>query len=89
MNDGQPLIERPDLKIAERFKAMADRIERNPQEFGGAVVIVPPGGGEPIEFLLIDAKGDLGQFLGTIKTKIEVYLEELRSTQQQRGPQWR
>jgi len=88
MNDGQPLIERPDLKIAERFKAMADRIERNPQEFGGAVVIVPPGGGEPIEFLLIDAKGDVGQFFGSIKAKLEVYLEELRSVQQ-RGPQWR
>ena len=46
MNDGQPLIERPDQKLAERFRAMAGRIERNPSEFGGACVIIPPGGGE-------------------------------------------
>lgn len=69
---------------------MAERIERNPSEFGGACVIIPPGGGEGIEFLLIDSKGDIAQFMGTIKAKLEVYLEELRA-QQQRGPQqmWR
>lgn len=90
MNDGQPLIERMDPILASRFRAMADRIERNPSEFGGACVIIPPGGGEGIEFLLIDSKGDIAQFMGTIKAKLEVYLEELRA-QQQRGPQqmWR
>lgn len=82
MNDGQPLIERIDRKYGDHFRAMAERIERNPQEFGGAVVIVPPGGGEPIEFLLIDTKGDVGQFLGTVKAKLEVYVEGLRSQQQ-------
>jgi hypothetical protein len=89
MPDGQPLIERPDLKISERFRAMADRIERNPSEFGGAVVIVPPGGGEPIEFLLIDAKGDAGQFYGAVTTKIQVVLEELKAHQQGQGAYFR
>lgn len=89
MNEGQPLIERPDLKISERFRAMADRIERNPSEFGGAVVIVPPGGGEPIEFLLIDAKGDAGQFYGAVTTKIQVVLEELKAHQQGQGAYFR
>lgn len=83
--NGEPLIERPDLKISERFTAMAERIARNPTEFGGACVIVPPGGGDPIEFLLVDSKGDMGQFLGTIKAKLEVYMEELRGAQQQQG----
>ena len=89
MNEGQPLIERPDLKISERFRVMADRIERNPSEFGGAVVIVPPGGGEPIEFLLIDAKGDAGQFYGAVTTKIQVVLEELKAHQQGQGAYFR
>ena len=81
MND-HPLIERPDQKTAERFMLMATRIERNPQEFGGACVIVPPAGGNPIEFLLIDTKGDMAQFYSTIMTKIQVQLEELKSQQQ-------
>jgi hypothetical protein len=88
MNDGQPLIERPDLKLAERFRAMADRIERNPSEFGGACVIIPPGGGEGIEFLLIDAKGDVAQFFGAVMTKVQVVMEEMKD-QQRRGQQWR
>lgn len=83
MNDGQPLIERPDLKLAERFRAMADRIERNPSEFGGACVIIPPstgsgGAGEGIEFLLIDSKGDVAQFYGAILTKVQVVMEEMK-----------
>jgi hypothetical protein len=81
MNDGQPLIERPDLKLAERFRVMADRIERNPQEFGGACVIIPPGGGEGIEFLLIDAKGDVAQFYGAVTTKVQVVMEEMKDQQ--------
>ena len=87
--NGEPLIEKPDAKVSDRFRAMADRIERNPSEFGGAVVIVPPGGGDPIEFLLVDPKSDLGQFFGTLKAKIELQLSELqdRARAQQQG--WR
>ncbi len=86
MNDGQSLIERPDQKLAERFRAMADRIERNPQEFGGACVIIPPGGGEGIEFLLIDSKGDIAQFLGAVMTKIQVVMEEMKDQQRRLQP---
>ena len=81
MNDVYPLIERPDQKLAERFRAMADRIERNPQEFGGACVIIPPGGGEGIEFLLIDVKGDMAQFYSAIQTKIQIVLKEMEDQQ--------
>ena len=81
MNAGQPLIERPDPKLAERFRAMADRIERNPFEFGGACVVIPPGGGEGIEFLLIDAKGDTAQFYSAIQTKIQIALKEMEDQQ--------
>ncbi len=93
MNDGQPLIEKNVAEaVAGPFTVMADRIERNPtSEFGGACVIVPPGGGDPISFLLIDAKGDVAQFYGAIKAKLEIAIEELRSAQQRQPglPQWR
>jgi hypothetical protein len=85
MNDGQPLIERPDQKLAERFRAMADRIERNPQEFGGACVIIPPTG-DGIEFLLVDAKGDVAQFYGAVTTKIQVVMEEMKEQQRRLQP---
>jgi hypothetical protein len=81
MNDGQPLIERPDQKLAERFRIMANRIERNPSEFGGACVIIPPGGSEGIEFLLIDSKGDIVQFFSTIQAKIQFVLKEMEDQQ--------
>lgn len=80
VNGGQPLIERPDQKLAERFRAMADRIERNPSEFGGACVIIPPTG-DGIEFLLIDVKGDMAQFYSAIQTKIQIALKELEDQQ--------
>ena len=86
MNDGQPLIETPIIRVAEKFRAMADRIDRNPSEFGGACVIIPPGGGEGIEFLLIDAKGDIAQFFGAILTKVQVVMEEMKDQQRRLQP---
>jgi len=90
MNDGQPLIERG-VNEAACFTSMAERIARNPQEFGGACVIVPPGGGDPIEFMLIDTKGDVAQFYATVMTKVQVVLEGLKERQRaQPGmAQWR
>lgn len=85
--NGEPLIENQQPKHSTAFTAMAERVERNLAEFGGACVIVPPGGGTPIEFLLIDPKSDIAQFYGALKTKIDMQLEELRS-QAARQPQW-
>lgn len=79
--NGEPLIEDKQPKHSDRFRAMAERIDRNPSEFGGACVIVPPGGGEPIQFLLVDPKSDVAQFFGTLQSKIAVVLEEMRSQQ--------
>jgi hypothetical protein len=84
MNDGQPLIETHIIRVAEKFRAMADRIDRNPQEFGGACVIIPPGGADSIEFLLIDSKGDVAQFYGAVMTKVQVVMEEMKDQQRHR-----
>lgn len=79
--NGEPLIEQPPGKHSDRFRTMAERIDRNPSEFGGACVIVPPGGGTPIEFLVVDPNADLAQFYSTIQTKLQMQLEELKDQQ--------
>jgi hypothetical protein len=65
------------------FEAMKDRIVHNAgSTFGGAAVIVPPeGGGEPIELLMLDAKGDPAQFWGSIASRIQIVLANLQDQQ--------
>jgi hypothetical protein len=76
----QPLVDepRPNSPAADRFAAMALRISHNAdQPFGGAVVVVPPGGGEAIEILMLDGHADPAIFWGNLKTKIDFVLMEL------------
>lgn len=64
---------------ADRFHKMGERIAHNAgvSQFGGAAVIIPPGGGEPIEVLILDSQGDVAQFWGTIKGRIAMVLQNL------------
>jgi hypothetical protein len=64
------------MKQSEPFTAMAERIERNP-EFGGAVVIVPPAGEEPLEWLIVDTKSDILRFWVKLKTDIDAIIQRL------------
>lgn len=65
------------MKQSEPFTAMAERIERNP-EFGGAVVIVPPGAGEEaMTWLIVDDKSDLLRFWVKLKTDIDATLQRM------------
>jgi hypothetical protein len=67
-------------EIADRFRAMADRIEKNDGEFAGAVVIVPPAeGGSAIEIFQIDASPSPSEFWGLIKFKADAAIFELSS----------
>ena len=60
------------------FTRMADRITHNPDAtFGGAVVIIPPGAGDPIELLMLDAQGDEAQFWSTILSRIQVTIQKI------------
>jgi len=61
------------------FTQMATRIDHNTDSnFGGAAVIVPPAqGGEKIELLMLDAKGDPAQFWGTILTRAQLELKAI------------
>jgi hypothetical protein len=66
---------------ADPFRKMADRIEHNKDAgFGGACVIIPPGGvGEPIEVLLLDNAADPAQFYSTVATRIQITLEKVQA----------
>lgn len=64
-------------EVGDLFRAMAARIERNPEnEFAGALLIVPPadqnGARETIEHLAVATKPDMAAFWGTASAKIEI-----------------
>lgn len=60
----------------EAFSRMAERIKHNADaKFGGAVVLVPPNNGVPIELLMLDSAGDEGQFWATIITRIQLAMK--------------
>jgi site-specific DNA-adenine methylase len=64
------------MKQSEPFTAMAEKIERNP-EFGGAVVIVPPGNELPMQWLIVDADSDILRFWVKLKTDIDAVIARL------------
>lgn len=66
-------------QIADRFRAMADRIEKNEGDtFAGAVVIIPPAeGGDPVEILQLDAKPSPSEFWGLVKFKADSAMHDL------------
>ena len=71
----QPLIEGRHNDPAKRFADMAQRITDNAHHSsGGAVVIAPPAGGDPIEILMLDPHADLAMFWSTIMSKIQIQL---------------
>lgn len=74
---------------AEFVRAMAERIERNaPEEFAGALLVVPPGADEPIAILLVNPKQDLAAFWATVASTIQVAAAEFQQKMQNPDP-WR
>lgn len=68
---------------SDRFRKMADAIDKNAEgSFGGAFVVVPPvEAGEPLETLILDTKQDAAQFWMLLKTKCDIALGELDAKQ--------
>lgn len=64
-------------ELSDPFTAMAERIAINKdQQFGGALVIVPPGEDvKPVELLMLDNSGNASLFLGTAMTMIQMALQ--------------
>lgn len=66
------------------LRALADRIDLNKDyQFGGAFILIPPGGMEPIEGLII-GQPDLAMFWSMVKGKIDVALAELQNAEEVR-----
>ena len=67
------MAETPDVP----FQEMSLRIQHNKDaKFGGACVLVPPGGGKALELLMLDAAEDEGQFWATILTRIQTAIHD-------------
>jgi len=73
------------MNLVSPFEDMAKRIAAiDPNEFAGAVVILPPGG-EPIAFLTTDPNPDIVQFWASAKSRIEVRaIEAIDAAERQR-----
>lgn len=66
---------------------MADRIERNdPAEFGGALLLVPPDGGDPVELLLIQPTRDLALFWSTVNSLVQIKAREFEEKARANDP---
>jgi hypothetical protein len=67
-------------EIAERFRAMADLIEKNADEpFGGCMMIFPPGeNAKVIQILKLDTDPDGSIFWAEVKTKADTAVAELQ-----------
>jgi hypothetical protein len=70
--------------IADRFRQMADRIEKNDAEpFAGAVLIIPPGDGVVVEMLNLDPSPDAALFWGAIRSKADEAVADLQAQARQ------
>lgn len=75
-DDTSRQTERP--KTSNLFRRMADQIDRNEgSAFGGAVVICPPGGGDPVELLMLNSLKDPAQFWGAVDATVKFALANL------------
>lgn len=65
------------MTISEKFREMADKVDKNSTEpFGGALVIVPPGDNPAIEMLILDSRQDVLHFWTQVKTVVDVAQNE-------------
>lgn len=72
---------------AALLRSMAERIEINRGAgFAGAFVIVPPGS-EPQQLLILDGQMNPIVFWSTLKTKVDLALDEISNKDKQKG--WR
>lgn len=61
----------PGPDYAKHFSDMAERIARNPNEFGGAYVVIGPDG-TLVENAFFGPKANIAVFWGTAKTHISL-----------------
>ena len=86
MSDVTNLVERPAPDNGIPFAAMAERVRHNADaRFGGAAVLVPPGGDEMVELLVLQISEPI-VFWATLKSMVQQRLDALEQAQRQAGP---
>jgi hypothetical protein len=66
---------------------MAARIDKNdPADFAGAMLLVPPEGGEPIELLLVNPARNLAMFWSTVSAMVQVAAREFEERARSNDP---
>lgn len=74
--------------LSEPFEEMAARIAKiDPAEFAGAIVVLPPGGEDPIAFLTTDPRPDVVQFWASAQSRITVKATEAMQDAEQKRQQ--
>lgn len=74
----------PDQRSAA-FRAMAERIDHNEDApFGGAFVIIPPGG-DAQDMLLLDNSGNPAIFWSTLQVRVKIALQEIEDSERRGG----
>jgi hypothetical protein len=72
---------------ADAFRDMAARIERNdPAEFAGALLLVPPDGGTPLEILIVKQAHDLALFWSTVTAAVTIAAREFEERARSNDP---
>lgn len=65
---------------------MADKIDLNDiASFGGAFVVVSPGGSANVETLIIDPTQNAAQFWGILMTRAQLALQQIQDEERQVG----
>lgn len=72
--------------LSSPFERMASEVKKfDAARFAGAAVLISPDG-TVVEFLMQDITPDTPMFWGTLKTRIQIALEEAQNEEQKRNP---
>jgi len=74
---------------AQKFREMADRIERNAEEFAGGFLLIPPDvegmPGEPVDGLLVTTKPAIASFWAAAQGQVDLAVATLQDGTRQAG----
>jgi hypothetical protein len=74
-------------ELSKPFVDMAALIDlNNTDNYGGSFVIMPPGeDAKPSVMLILDNSGDAATFWGSVMTRVQIALEELKQAEDKSG----
>lgn len=76
-------------EAAQKFRDMADRIERNGDEFAGAFLFIPPDvdgmPGEPVDGLLVTTKPSIAAFWAACQGQVDLAVATISDIERKAG----